>query len=205
VSVRHHPSEAILGDYASGALRPAFAAVAAVHLQACCQCRAAVAAMERVGGALVGGLPPEPMAPDSLESILARLDEPAPAQPEPDRRAIVDRLSFGRRRWVGPGMWLRHADRDAAGGELLYMLRLPGGLSTFPHGHRGCEHTVVLEGAFSDCVGRFAQGDFAEVDDQLEHQPQVEPGAECICLIASEAPMRVSGWIGRFVHAMTGV
>ncbi len=41
-----------------------------------------------------------------------------------------------------------------AGGDLLYLLRLPAGLQTIPHGHQGTEFTTVLKGAFDDGTGR---------------------------------------------------
>lgn len=198
----HHPNEAILADYAGGALRPAFAAVVAAHLETCPHCRAHTAALEAAGGELLGGLPPSPLADEALERVMAGIERPlADAPPTPPTTA---RIPFGRELWVGPGMGLRKA--RLAGDDLLYLLRLPGGLSTIPHGHEGIEYTAVLKGAFDDGHGVFAAGDFGEMlADDVEHKPSVLPGGECICLIASERPMRVRTFFGHLVHRLTGV
>ena len=65
--------------------------------------------------------------------------------------------------------------------------------------------TGSSEGAFEDGEGRFGAGDFAEMTDEVDHQPSVTPDSECICLIASERPMKVTTFVGRIVHMMTGV
>lgn len=198
----HHPSEAILADYAGGALRPAFAAVVAAHLETCPRCRAHAAALEAAGGELLGALPPSPLADEALDRVMAGIERPLADTPE--KRATTARIPFGRELWIGPGMGLRKA--DLAGGDLLYLLRLPGGLRTIPHGHEGIEYTAVLKGAFDDGLAVFAAGDFGEmVADDVEHKPSVLPGGECVCLIASERPMRVRTFFGHLVHRLTGV
>ena len=77
----HHPSEARLLDYASGALPEPMALLIATHLALCPACRRTVAELEAVGGALLEALPPEPVADDSLARLLARLDRLEPAAP----------------------------------------------------------------------------------------------------------------------------
>jgi putative transcriptional regulator len=199
----HHPADAILTDYVSGALRPAFAAVVAAHVEDCAHCRGQVKALEAVGGALIGELPATQMAAESLAKVMAALDETTATDLERPRKT-TDRIPFGPERWLAPGMSIRKA-KVGSGEDLLYVLRLPSGLKTIPHGHHGVEFTAVLTGAYDDGEGHFAAGDFCELDPAIEHQPQVTKGAECICLIASEKPMRMTSALGRIVHALTGV
>ena len=198
-----HPSGAVLSDYVSGALRPAFAAVVAAHLESCAHCRGEVRALESLGGALIEDLSPAEMSEASLERAMAVLDLAAPEAPAPVR-PTVERIPFGPERWLAPGMSIRKA-KPGEYGDLLYLLRLPSGQKTVPHGHQGTEFTQVLKGAYVDGDGRMAAGDFCELNDSVEHQPHVDPGGECICLIASEKPMRMFTRLGRFVHAITGV
>lgn len=198
----HHPSEAILVDYSSGALRTAFAAVVAAHLETCRHCRARVAALEAVGGELLAGLSPSPLPAEALDRVMAGIERPR--RTPPPGQSTTERIPFGRELWIGPGMGVRKARLD--GEDLLYLLRLPPGLRTIPHGHGGAEYTAVLKGAFDDGQGVFAAGDFGEMSaDDVDHQPLVLPGSECVCLIASERPMRVRNFIGRIVHRLTGV
>lgn len=199
----HHPSDAVIADYVAGALRPAFAVVVAAHLEGCAHCRQAAAAFEALGGAMVEDLAGAKLSDDALDRAMAGIERPyetRPASPVP----AADRIPFGREMWIGPGMGIRKARIDDSG-DLLYLLRLPAGLQTIPHGHQGQEFTAVLKGAFVDGSGRFAAGDFAEMTDEIDHQPSVSPDGECLCLIASEKPMRVKTLIGRIVHMMTCV
>lgn len=199
----HHPSEAVLADYAAGALRPAFGAVVAAHLERCPRCREAVAALETAGLALIETLPAE-AAPDAwLDAAMAALDEaeaPAAARPAPTEQ----RIPFGPAWPLAPGMSIRKA-RIGDDGGLLYLLRLPAGIRTLPHGHRGIEFTTVLKGAYQDDGETFAAGDFCEMNPSVDHQPMVTGDSECVCLIASERPMRMDTWMGRMVQALTGV
>ena len=200
----HHPSDAVLTDYASGALRAAFAIVCAAHLEQCGHCRSRVGLLETIGGELLADLAPAEMDPDSLALAMAQLDRPA-AAPAPPRGALVDRIRFGRRRWAGPGVWVRRAAPSVGCDDLLYLLRLPHGMSSVPHRHEGPEFTTVLKGGFSDMHGAFEAGDFAEMSEQDDHLPVVGDDAECICLIASARPMMMQTWLGRLVQALTGV
>lgn len=200
---KHHPSDAVLADYAAGGMRPAFAAVVAAHLEGCAHCRSVVGALEALGGELVADLPEEALSSDALDRALAGIERPHAPSPAP-QAPIAARLPFGREIRFAPGMGVRKARIDDSG-DLLYLLRLPAGLTTIPHGHQGLEFTAVLKGAFEDGEGRFAAGDFAEMTDEIDHQPSVTPDSECLCLIASERPMKVTTLVGRIVHLMTGV
>lgn len=200
---RHHPSEAVLTDYVAGALRPAFAVVVAAHVETCAHCRRAVASLEAAGGALLAQLPPSQVAQDRLAQAMAALD--VKTQPTlSDGRPTAERIPFGPERQIAPGMGLRKA-KISESGDLLYLLRLPAGVTTVPHGHNGVEFTQVLRGAFDDLGDRYAAGDFAEMTPDIDHQPSVLPGGPCICLIASEKRMRMKTLMGRIVQALTGV
>lgn len=199
----HHPTDAVLTDYVSGALRPAFAAVVAAHVEGCAHCRSAATTLEALGGSLIEALPPSQLGADRLAQAMAALDVAAPS-PRAESGLTADRIPFGKERWLAPGMSIRKA-RIGQGQDLLYMLRLPSGQKTIPHGHQGMEFTTVLKGAYVDGEGRFAAGDFCDLDPTIEHQPHVDRSGECICLIASEKPMRQMTALGRFVHFLTGV
>lgn len=200
----HHPTEAVLAEYAAGTLRPAFAIVVATHLERCPACREQVRLLEEVGGLLIDQLPGGEVSDESLARVMAGIERPLPESAAEASAPVVDRLTFGAATWIGPGMAVRRV-RSGVGEDLLYQLRLPAGLTTIPHGHAGIEFTAVLKGAFEDGAGRFSVGDFAEMTEAVEHQPTITTEGECICLIASERPMRVQNWVGRAVHWLTGV
>lgn len=64
--------------------------------------------------------------------------------------------------------------------------------------------TLVLSGAYRDAMGRFGCGDIADLDEHIEHQPRVEPGEPCICIVATEAPTRFKGFFSRLLQPWCG-
>jgi putative transcriptional regulator len=86
---------------------------------------------------------------------------------------------------------------DSATARLLY---IPAGAAVPDHGHKGTELTLVLQGAFSDATDRFGRGDLEIADEDLEHTPVAEAGQDCICLAATDAPLRFTGLIPRMLQ-----
>ena len=80
------------------------------------------------------------------------------------------------------------------------LLYIPAGQSIPDHGHRGTELTLVLQGAFRDEDGRFGPGDLEIADEALEHTPIAEAGEDCICLAATDAPLRFRGLLPRMLQ-----
>jgi len=96
---------------------------------------------------------------------------------------------------VEPSLW---SGPDASA-RLLY---IPGGVAVPDHGHRGMELTLVLQGAFADSTARFARGDIEIADEALEHTPVAEAGAPCICLAATDAPLRFKTMLPRIAQSV---
>lgn len=205
MSIRHHPSEALLAAYASGALADGPSLTTAVHLESCAQCRAAVGVFEAVGGALVEDLPDSPLPPQALEHALARIERPYAARrarPAPsDRRGLgAGRLPaalagrrIGPRRFVAPQLWVAHVHSNAPDGWRTYLVHAVKGQSLLQHSHRGAELTTVVHGGFRDETGHYSAGDFVEADDEIEHRPAVDGDEACLCLITAQGPVKVQG------------
>ena len=68
------------------------------------------------------------------------------------------------------------------------------------HTHEGCEFTLVLQGGYHDGDVGYARGDFQFADSSLNHSPVADPGEPCLCLAVLDAPMRLTGRIGRLVN-----
>lgn len=60
----------------------------------------------------------------------------------------------------------------------------------------------MLQGAFSDETGRYARGDVQAADDTLEHTPIADPGPPCICLAATDAPLRFRNFAARLLQPL---
>jgi putative transcriptional regulator len=87
----------------------------------------------------------------------------------------------------------------------LRLLRIGAGRAMPEHGHGGEEITMVLKGAYVDHMGRFAAGDVADLDEDIEHRPVVEQDGDCICLVATERPTRFKSLAARIMQPFVGI
>lgn len=223
MTIRHHPSDASLVAYGAGSLPEGLSLAIATHLAFCPACRARVAEVEDIGGACLDDLPAESLADGALSAVLARLDDEPPARaPAPRRRAVPSpgpglplpsplshylgpSLDDGRWRRLAPGIRdIQVLPRDNRGGNVR-LLRIAPGRELPTHGHRGLEFTMVLSGSFTDEVGRFGPGDIAEADDELSHAPMSDTGEDCICLIATQAPLQFKTLAPRLLQPLFGL
>jgi putative transcriptional regulator len=72
------------------------------------------------------------------------------------------------------------------------------------HGHAGPELAIVLDGSYRDEIGLFARGDLADLDQEVRHQPRAHEGEGCVCLIATERPLRFEGRLLRWIQPALG-
>ena len=201
--------------YAAGTLPEAFNLVVATHISMCDTCRAALAEYDAVGGELLLGGDPAELAEDALEATLAMIEgaiHPDTIQPKRIANSIfpaplqdyvggdLDDLKW---RKIGGGVsqLVLNTDGDAT----VRLLRIPAGTAVPDHGHRGTELTLVLQGAFTDEDDRFAAGDVEVANEDLHHTPVAEKGVDCICLAATDAPLRFHGIVPRIAQRFIGI
>ena len=207
MAIKHHLTEDLLMGYAAGTLPEAFNIVVASHVSMCDDCRAALESYEAIGGAVLEDRGVA-MAEDGLAACLARLDDapvrdrPAPPKPgtlpEPLRAYVGGDVDAIRWRPVGGGVKQAIlSTSESASARLLY---IPAGAAVPDHGHRGVELTMVLTGAFADETDRFARGDVEVANEDLEHMPVADIGEDCICLAATDAPLRFRSLIPRLLQ-----
>lgn len=217
MTITHHLSESLMMAYAAGTLPEAFSLVAATHISMCDECRAWLGAHEAVGGAILEA-GAAPMAEGSLDAVMARLSDPfwppeaarraappggraapePPEPPEPLRSYIGADLSAVR--WRRLGMGVRQAILPTGPGASARLLHIEAGRAVPDHGHRGMELTLVLQGSFHDGTERFGPGDLEIATQDLHHMPVAEPGADCICLAATDAPLRFTSVLPRLMQ-----
>lgn len=204
-TITHHIPEPILAAYAAGALEHPFALVVATHLSLCDDCRASFGAHEAVGGALLEDTAPEALSSDLKPGLMEMLD--TPYEPEPVFRRsgvypgpVMEALKGRPPRWKRLGGGVRQTILSAGETGSARLLYIPSGQAVPDHGHNGLELTLVLQGSFSDEAGQFRVGDVEIADDTLEHTPVAGAGADCICLAATDAPLRFSSLIPRLLQ-----
>lgn len=222
----HHLDDALLLDYATGACGEPEALIIAAHLTLCPECRAKVAAFEEIGGSLLDSLPPEPVADAALDAVLARLDDEedaapacaAPAKPQPSAlpsantiivpaplRAYLpealNEIGLDGLGWRSVMRGLDELELTRSGrGAKARLLRIKGGAQMPQHTHEGLEMTLVLTGGFTDERGHFVRGDIAVTDAEVDHTPVADEGEDCICLVVTDARLKLTGRFGRLLN-----
>lgn len=78
------------------------------------------------------------------------------------------------------------------------------GRSIPAHTHKGCEISLVLDGAFSDLAGRYGRGDISVADDSVEHRPVAEKERPCIAFTVVDAPLKLTGSFTQFLRDIIG-
>jgi putative transcriptional regulator len=208
MTIRHHITDRLLMAYSAGQLPEAFSLVVATHVSVCDECRVRLASFDAVGGAVVARTEGVAMREGSLEALMARLDTLTPvSRPAPRPRSVLPAPLYDyvggdldAVKWRPVGMGVRQAILPTEKGATVRLLHIPAGSPMPDHGHRGLEMTLVLRGAFRDEIDCFGPGDIEIADHDLEHTPVAEPGEDCICLAATDAPLKFSGFVPRIAQ-----
>lgn len=206
-AINHHIPDAMLAAYASGSLAQPFALVVAAHVSICRECRAGLSAHQSAGGAVLEALDAVAVSADMKAHLLARLDRPHTPEPVHKRQGaypgpVMEALKGRPPRWKALGTGVRQDILMAGNSGSVRLLYIPPGQSVPDHSHSGLEMTLVLQGSFSDQTGRFGVGDVEVAGEDLDHTPIADPGVACICLAATDAPLRFRSLIPRLLQPL---
>jgi putative transcriptional regulator len=180
----------------------------------CGECREFVAAMEEAGGQMLSTVEPVAMPEGALELALARLTHEQPRAPvtrrkasplaavwQPEKNELLG-YDLGPWRWVSPGLHYRSVKVPASSDTRVFMLKARPGLKIPQHKHTGIELTCVLSGAFIHEGGRYAAGDCDDADQDIDHSPVIDEGEPCICLVAMQGQIKMTGMLGRLIQPL---
>ena len=208
--IKHHLSDALLMAYSAGTLPEAFSLTVAAHISMCDECRARLGAFDTVGGALMESCDTVELSAGSLEATMQRIksgdsgtDAPRPARrpgvlPGPVQDYVGGDLDAVK--WKNVGMGVKQAILPTARDATARLLYIPAGAAVPDHGHAGTELTLVLKGAFRDEMDHFGPGDIEIANEELDHTPVADIGEDCICLAATDAPLKFRGLIPRIAQ-----
>ncbi|SMH47263.1 ChrR family anti-sigma-E factor [Mesorhizobium australicum] len=215
MTISHHATDETLLRYAAGTLATGPRIVVEAHLSGCPVCRARVREFEALGGAVLEETEPSRLPANALANVLSRIDAGEMSEPvRSDMPVHIDGVrlpdslrgcDIGRWRWIGPGMRMSRVGVPGDPDANLILLKVGPGRALPDHGHVGAEFTHIVSGSYTDRLGQFGPGDLAEVDEDIEHQPIVDPEEDCICLAAMEGRMRFNGFIGRLLQPIFGI
>jgi putative transcriptional regulator len=196
--------DALLAGYASGSLPRALHALVGAHLELQPSNRAYVKSLEE-------SLADEMLRPvartaqnraERLNAIFG-IDDVVSAPPATsDPRSLVHYCGMAIDsipcKTVLPGVQEYRFEMEDGVRAVLYRIR--AGKKMPQHTHEGAEVTLVIRGAFSDATGRYGRGDIAITDDDIDHSPVAEEGEDCICFAVLDAPVKLTGPVGRWFN-----
>jgi putative transcriptional regulator len=194
---RSRPTEMLLAAYAAGTLSEPFAVLVASHLQ--------MTADSPADGSDTIGF-------NILGSVSIAQHERGPSRPAPGVDQLNVFMPLALRSYVGrhldapewrtlvPGLEECRIFRDARA-EASFLRCRPG--KAIPaHTHGGLEAALVLQGGFRDQSGHHGVGDIAVADGTIDHRPVADASVECIIFLVQEAPVRLTGPLGRVIQRL---
>lgn len=206
--ITHHLNDELLMAYAAGSLPEAFNLLVATHVSVCDECRARLAGFDAIGGALLDEDVAD-MGTASFSQVMSRIKSGVPTAKDTRRprdpvlpAPLVDAVDGGLDtvQWRPVGGGVRQAILNTSEKASARLLRIPAGAAVPDHGHSGLELTLVLQGAFHDEDARFTRGDVEIATAETEHTPIAEAGADCICLAATDAPLKFRALLPRLAQ-----
>ncbi|MEP2782958.1 MAG: ChrR family anti-sigma-E factor [Pseudoruegeria sp.] len=204
--IKHHISDSLMAAYVSGHLPHPYAIVVASHISMCDECRSNHDSHLAAGGSILTSLSAATVSDNLKNRVFDLLDEAPPAEPKPQKRQgvypapVMEALKGKQPKWRSLGMGVKQSilwDNTEGSVRLLY---IPGGKAVPEHGHNGLEMTLVLQGAFADDDGRYGVGDVEITDEDVDHTPIAEPGPACICLAATDSPLRFKSVVPKLLQ-----
>jgi putative transcriptional regulator len=205
----HHAPDSMLAAYAAGALPFPFEVILAAHVSLCDECRARLGAHQLVGGLVLDGLGPESLSTDARDRALAALGSGSenlePSRPEGVAAypvPISGLVGVNGPRWRSLGFGAKQAILWSGAAGSLRLLSIPAAQAVPEHGHRGLELTLVLSGAFADVTGLFKAADLEVADEDVGHTPRATEDGPCVCVAATDAPLRFRAFVPRLLQPM---
>lgn len=203
-------------SYAAGSLSEAHALIVASHIDYHPELQEKLADAEAIGGLLLENNKTAPISDDMFNDILGRLDDEIAVSPQPQSKSknnlpkslneyINGDLKDLKWKTMGPGLsqvrlWTGPND------ERLWLFRAKAGTKIPMHDHRSLEMTLVLHGSYQADGDHYKPGMIELADENTHnHQPIIDDGEECICLVVTEAPIKIHGIIGKIVQPFIGL
>lgn len=202
--------ESLVAQYASGDLGYGMSILMASFITLSPAARDQFHALEQLNGVLLDEAEESDVKEDTLDALMARLDEPEPVEevtasemnqdlPAALRDLLDGSVEEADWRFAYPGVkQLKLPVGDD--GESVKLLKIKPGKAAPRHTHKGIEATLVLRGAFRDGNRLYERGQLALADQHIQHRPRAEGIEDCICLAVTDGALRFTDSIGRIAR-----
>lgn len=208
-SVHHHPNEDLLLSYHKGELPFAHSIVIGAHIENCPYCQKELSLLDEIGASYFDKEDEIALDDNALDLALARIERPCENVPEfkkpnyfgeTELPSIVKSLGLKKRYWAAPGVWIAPIDIESDKDGMAYFMYAKKGLEMPRHMHDGLEFTQVLSGSLSDHSGNYKVGDFMSAEGEYDHSPLIGSDEDCLCIIATEKPIKPLTIVGKLLQ-----
>lgn len=211
--------EDIITDYSAGKLSPAKHLMVACQGEISDQVASRIAFQENVAASLIEDGASEALSPLFMGNVLAALpaQDQGESQSQPDPiegvapKSLRHMLGHGLKdmKWKSlvPGVAVHDilGNRHTKDGDRLYLLKAKGGMKMPEHSHNGEEWTLILSGSYRTGEKQFSRGDLHIEDETETHAPHIDEGEDCICLVMTQGPLKMQGWVPKIVQSVVGI
>ncbi|MBT4847698.1 MAG: hypothetical protein HON95_02035 [Alphaproteobacteria bacterium] len=207
VSLNNQVLDALLVDYAAGALSQPLEILIETHLAMNPESAKTMQMLMQLGGILLEECEPVSLSEDALDKVMSAIaEDEEPLQkvthsensflPRPISDYIPDLSCTKSWRSAGIGI-ARHDVKFSQSDMRATIYRIQPSRAVPSHSHTGSEITLVLAGGFSDESGTFGPGDIAVQEAGEAHKPVADADGECIVFAVNEGDIRLAGPFGR--------
>ena len=207
VSLNNQVLDALLVDYAAGALSQPLEILIETHLAMNPESAKTMQMLMQLGGILLEECEPVSLSEDALDKVMRAIaEDEEPLQkvthsensflPRPISDYIPDLSCTKSWRSAGIGI-ARHDVKFSQSDMRATIYRIQPSRAVPSHSHTGSEITLVLAGGFSDESGTFGPGDIAVQEAGEVHKPVADADGECIVFAVNEGDIRLAGPFGR--------
>lgn len=208
-------------EFSLGSLSPARHAIMACQYEISEEVRAEVDFQDHIAASLMTRDQYEPLSDDFFDRFTARLNhlndadytvdgiKPVDKANAPDVSEKISDKYISQIKWksIFPGVAIHHimGEPRKKTGERLYFMKIKGGMKLPTHSHAGDEWALILNGSYRADGIVYNRGDLHIANDNDEHAPHVTAGEDCICLVMSDGPLKMRGWMPRLLLPVIGL
>ena len=207
--------DALLLDYATGALSLPLEVLVETHLAMNEESAKTMNMLMKLGGVLLEDSDPISLSEGALQNVLKTIEQDEDKKLDTSKRKIdtdsallprpvADYLPNGNDsawRRIGIGLFECDVVFDNDQGRAKFY-RISPGTSIPSHTHTGTEVTLVLQGGFTDETGKYGPGDIAVQEEGGEHKPVADNDGECLVFAVNQGDIRLTGPIGRVLNLL---
>ncbi|AWB65404.1 transcriptional regulator [Saccharobesus litoralis] len=217
--INHHPKAELLNAFVAGDLPLAISVAVACHVEMCEQCKHKVQRMNHnqaqeifadhsyQNTATLFSIDDSEADLDDMMQSIMQDDTIDIIGDFPQPKASLKGHSFllpmalrqiEQSNWFKVGKLARANLSSSEGSIHSHLLRIEAGGEVPKHTHKGFELTLLLDGSFEDCLGKYSKGDFIWLDKSHEHQPYTKDG--CLCLTVADDALHFTQGLGKLLN-----